>query len=109
MPLGKDQMVVTRVVWPLEIHGEIAVEQHRDDVGGGHRGGRVTRPGHSARTEVTLRHINSWPQNATRPAAPATARHVSSTAGTPSNHPETLTSIRDLGNIQPVDLTGMRP
>src|ERR1700710_115774 len=72
MPLGEDQMIVTRIFWPLEVQGEVAVEQHRDQVGGRHRGGRVTRTSRSAGTyrvhpqllrqlptEVAIRHINS--------------------------------------------------
>ncbi len=60
VPFGEDQVVVERVVRLIEVVGEVFGEQHRHQVGGGHRGGGVPRAGGGAGADAVdaqlLRH-----------------------------------------------------
>ncbi len=49
VPLGEDQAIVRRALRIVEVVAEVGGEEHRRQVGGGHRGGRVAGAGFCAR------------------------------------------------------------
>ena len=50
VPLGEDQVVVGRVVWPLPVVAQMPGQQHRHQVGGRHARRRMAGPGRGIRT-----------------------------------------------------------